>query len=258
MAALYIALALLVVPVSAQAVIESSEVRYGPRDAYRGHLVRPFGDGPFPALVVIHEWWGLNDHIRAQAASLAESGYVALAVDLFGKSTTDPQEASRMSGELDPKEAVAALLAAADYLRSRPFVSKDRVGSIGWCFGGRQSLNLAINDPRLAAAVIYYGRPVTESAEISRIRAAILGVFGEADGSIPMDQVRQFQKALADAKVTAEIHTYPGAGHAFANPSRGEAFNAEAAIDAWTKTMTFLEKRLKGPAASAPPPPPFQ
>lgn len=257
MSAMYIALAALLIPVGAQAMVESSEVRYGPQDKYRGHLVRPLGDGPFPALVVIHEWWGLNDHIRAQAASLAESGYAALAVDLFGKSTTDPQEAARLSGDLDPKEATAALLAAADYLRSRPFVSRNRVGGIGWCFGGRQALNLAINDHRLAAAVIYYGRPVTDPAEISKIKAAILGVFGEADQSIPMDQVRQFQKALADAKVTAEIHTYPGAGHAFANPSRGESFNPDAAIDAWTKTMSFLEKHLKDPAASVPPPPPF-
>lgn len=258
MTVVLLTLAALFVSSGAPAMVETSEVNFGPQDSFRGFLVRPAGSGPFPALVVIHEWWGLNDHIRAQAVSLAESGYVALAVDLFGRSTADPEEAARMSRELDQQKAITHLRAAADYLRSLPYVSRERVGSIGWCFGGRQSLGLAINDPALKVAVIYYGNPVTDRTQISKIRAAVLGIFGEADRTIPLEEVRAFRQALADAGVTSEIHTYPGAGHAFANPSRGENFSADAAIDAWIKTMAFLEKHLKGSTASPPPPPTFE
>jgi carboxymethylenebutenolidase len=116
------------------------------------------------------------------------------------------------------------------------------VGSIGWCFGGAQSLNLAINDPKLAVAVIYYGKPVTYLKELEKIHAAILGIWGEADESIPPAAVQQFDKALTEAHVRHEFHSYPGAGHAFANPSGGHRYNAEAAKDAWEKTLSFLRR----------------
>lgn len=239
-------LILLAAAVPAQANgAQASTVTFGPGGKYSGYLVRPTGEGPFPGLVVIHEWWGLNDHIRAQAVRLAEAGYVALAVDLFGKSTTDPQEAMRQSRGLDQQTATTEMLYAANYLRNRPDVRANRVGSIGWCFGGAQSLNLAINDPNLAAAVIYYGRLVTDPAQLRRIRAAVQGVFGEADESIPMATVREFDQALTQARVRHEIHTYPGAGHAFANPSGGDRYKPDAAADAWAKTMDFLQRYLK-------------
>lgn len=239
-------LSLLTIAVDGHAVqVQTSTVRFGPEGRYSGYLARPVGQGPFPGLVVIHEWWGLNDNVRGEARRLAETGYAALAVDLFGKSTTDPQEAMRMSRGLDQKAANAEMLAAANYLRLQPFVRADRVGSIGWCFGGAQSLNLALNDPRLRAAVIYYGRPVTDVQELRKINAAVLGIFGEADESIPMNQVDAFQNALAQAGVEHRICTYPGAGHAFANPSRGDAYKPEAARDAWRKTLEFLDTHLK-------------
>jgi len=225
--------------------LQISDVTFGAEGEYRGYLVRPQGNGPFPAMVVIHEWWGINDNIRNQARKLAEAGYVALAVDLFGKTTNDPQEAMKQVQGLDQKEATAELLAAAAYLRSQPFVKPDKVGSIGWCFGGAQSLNLALNDLRLAAAVIYYGKPVTDLKQLAKIHAAILGFYGEADESIPMAQVHEFVTALGEAKVKHEFHTYPGAGHAFANPSGGSRYKPDAANDAWQKTLAFLAKHLK-------------
>lgn len=239
--------ALLISTIGAQAGgVQASDVHFGPEGKYEGYFARPTGTGPFPAMVVIHEWWGLNDNIRNEAKKLAEAGYVALAVDLFGKTTTDPQEAMKQVQGLDQKAATAELLAASAYLRSQPFVKPDRVGSIGWCFGGGQSLNLAINDPKLAAAVIYYGKPVTELKELAKIHAAILGIYGEADESIPMLQVHEFVTALGEAKVKHEFHTYPGAGHAFANPSGGSRYKPDAAKDAWEKTLAFLGKYLKG------------
>jgi carboxymethylenebutenolidase len=226
--------------------VQKSSVHFGPEAKYSGYLARPSGDGPFPAMVVIHEWWGLNDNIRNQAAKLAEAGYVALAVDLFGKSATDPQEAMKLVQGLDQSAATAQLLAATQYLRSQPFVRPDRIGSIGWCFGGAQSLNLAINDPKLAAAVIYYGKPITDPKELGKTHAAILGIYGEADESIPMDQVKAFEKALGEAKIEHEFHTYPDAGHAFANPSGGHRYKPDAAGDAWEKALVFLARIIHG------------
>jgi carboxymethylenebutenolidase len=222
-----------------------SNVRFGSEGKYSGYLVRPEGPGPFPGVVVIHEWWGINDNIRNQAKILADSGFVTLAVDLFGKSTTDPKEAAAMVNAVDQNAATAQLLAAADYLRAQPSVRPDRIGSLGWCFGGGQSLQLALNDPKLVAAVIYYGQPVTDPNQLSKIHAAILGLYGEVDQSIPLDKVKGFDKALTEAKVRHKIHTYPGAGHAFANPSGGDRYKPEAAQDAWKKTIDFLNRFLK-------------
>ncbi len=240
---LILALLVLVSATQAETILEK-DIHYGPEGHYHGFLARPSGEGPFPGLVVIHEWWGLNDNIRNEARKLARAGYVALAVDLFDKTTSDPKVAAQMVQGLDQKAATAKLLAATAYLRLQTIVDAERVGSMGWCFGGAQSLNLAVNDPMLAAAVIYYGRLVTDPAQLARVRAPILGIFGEADDSIPLDQVRAFDRALTEAKVVHEIHTYPGAGHAFANPSGGSRYKADAAKDAWTKTMVFLRKHL--------------
>ena len=227
--------------------IQSYPVIFGADDEFRGYLAKPIGNGPFPGLIVIHEWWGLNDNIKAETDKLAKAGYAALAVDLFRKSTTDPEEASKMVKSVDQKKANQLLVSAAGYLRAFTYVDDDRVGSIGWCFGGRQSLMLAINDPALAAAVIYYGKPITEPNELSKIQAPILGIFGEADDSIPMSDVNAFKQTLKDLKIRNEIYTYPGAGHAFANPTRGDSYKSEAAEDAWKKTLAFLESTLKKP-----------
>ncbi|MDO8588770.1 MAG: dienelactone hydrolase family protein [Armatimonadota bacterium] len=226
-------------------------VRFGPDSKFSGYFVRPEDTGkwsgkpPYPGLVVIHEWWGLNDSIKGAVDRLAALGYVALAVDLFGKSTSDPAEAFRMVRGLDQTSATTQMLSAGDYLRTRPYVKPDRVGSVGWCFGGGQSLILALNDPKLAAAALFYGRLVTDADEISKIKAAVLGIFGEADTSIPMTDVREFEKALRKAGVRREIYTYPNAGHAFASPTVGEMYRPTDAEDAWRKMVAFLERYLK-------------
>lgn len=223
---------------------QGCEVKYGPDKQYSGYLVRPEGNGPFPGLVVIHEWWGLNANIRSEADKLAKAGYVALAVDLFGRSTTNPEEARKLTQGLDQQKATVQLLAAVDFLRSLSYVRADKVGSIGWCFGGGQSLRLAIVDPRLASAVIYYGQPITDVDQLEKIKAPILGIFGEADQSIPIAKTREFDQALTKAGVRHKIYTYPGAGHAFANPTRSDSYRPEAASDAWNKTLAFLQQNL--------------
>lgn len=221
-------------------------VRYpSGNETVEGYLATPAGAGPFPAVVVIHEWWGLNDQVKEQARRLAEEGYAALAVDLYrGRATSDSDEAHELSRGLPEDRALRDLVAAVDYLASRPDVRADRIGSIGWCMGGGYSLALALAEPRLAASVIYYGRLVTDESQLSQIQAPLLGLFGEDDRGIPVSSVRTFESTLGSLGKTAEVHIYPGAGHAFANSTR-PSYREGAAQDAWTKTLDFFSRHLK-------------
>ena len=233
------------VPVRGAPLVETAVVSYpSGADQVQGYLVRPAGAGPFPGLVVIHEWWGLNDQIKGTAEALARDGYVALAVDLYrGRVTTDASEAHELMRGLPEDQAIRDLKAAVAYLRGRPDVRADRIGSIGWCMGGGYSLALAIHQPGLAASVIYYGRLATDRTLLARIQAPVLGIFGEEDRGIPSPAVQSFEQAMIALGKTVEIHMYPGAGHAFANPER-PSYRKAAADDAWNRTSAFLTKFL--------------
>jgi carboxymethylenebutenolidase len=204
-----------------------------------------------PAVVMIHENKGLNDYIKESANLLAKNGYVVLAVDLFnGEVVTDNQERSgELTGAIreNPGIAIENMKAAVNYLRSLDNVDPSKIASLGWCFGGQQSLQLAINskDDPLAATVIYYGRLTNDSQAISNITSPVLGIFGDKDQSISVDSVMQFQKALNDTGITNEIYVYPNVGHAFANPSNDNYAPTETA-DAWKKTLDFLSRNLQG------------
>ncbi|MFQ5926431.1 MAG: dienelactone hydrolase family protein [Terriglobia bacterium] len=238
---------LLLTPLVTHAAVTSETVRYASgQESVEGFLVRPEGTGPFPAVVVIHEWWGLNDQIKDLAGKLAENGYVALAVDLYrGRVATDRGEAHELSRGLPRDRAVRDLKAAVSYLRARGDVRGDRIGSIGWCMGGGYSLALALNQADLAAAVIYYGRLVTETASLRRLNARVIGFFGEEDRGIPVASVRQFASQAKALGKSVTLHIYPGAGHAFANETR-RSYRPQAARDAWEKTLAFFATTLKG------------
>lgn len=203
-----------------------------------------------PAVVMIHENKGLNDYIKESANLLAKNGYVVLAVDLFnGEVVTNNQERSgELTGAIreNPGIAIENMKAAVNYLRSLDNVEPSKIASLGWCFGGQQSLQLAINskDDPLAATVIYYGRLTNDSQAISNITSPVLGIFGGKDQSISVDSVMQFQKALNDTGITNEIYVYPNVGHAFANPSNDNYAPTETA-DAWKKTLDFLNRNLQ-------------
>jgi carboxymethylenebutenolidase len=212
-----------------------------------GYLSEPVnGKGPLPGIIVIHEWWGLNDNIRSMADQLAGEGYAALAVDLYGgHAATTPQAAENLM-----KGVLADTFAASSNLRQAYVYLHDtehapRIGVIGWCFGGGWSLETALMLPdRINATVMYYGRPVDDVAALSKLRMPLLGFFGEEDRGITPADVQAFQTALAQAHVRAEIHEYPGAGHAFANPS-GENYRPKVAADAWKRTLAFFARYLK-------------
>jgi carboxymethylenebutenolidase len=202
-----------------------------------------------PAVVMIHENKGLNENIKNMANLLAKEGYVVLAVDLFnGEVTTDQKRASELSQAIrnNPESAITNLKSAVKYLTSLPNVNPEKIASLGWCFGGQQSLQLALNseDHPLAATVIYYGRLVTEPETLSKIKWPVLGIFGEQDESIPVPTVEQFEQALTKNGITNEIYIYKGVGHAFANPS-GENYAPNETQGAWHKTISFLNKYLK-------------
>jgi carboxymethylenebutenolidase len=213
----------------------------------RGYLVLPQGGGKHPAIVVIQEWWGLNDWIRENTARFAGQGYVALAVDLYrGRSTSDPGEAHELMRGMPEDRALADLEAGFNFLAGRDDVDATRIGSIGWCMGGGYSLALAANEPRLRAAVVNYGRLVTAPAKIDAIRAALLGNFAGADRGIPPADVRAFEGQMKERHKEADVKIYEGKAHAFMNPGNKDGYDATAAADAWSRIDAFFAKTLKG------------
>lgn len=199
-----------------------------------------------PGIVVIHEWWGLNDWVKQQASKLADQGYVALAVDLYrGKTATSPDEAHELMRGLDPDRVTRDLLGASAFLRQQKNVDPAKVGSIGWCMGGGYSLDLALHDPQLVAAVINYGHLVSGPAAIGKIHAAVLGIFGAQDQGIPVADVRNFETALKQAGKKIEIKIYEDAGHAFQNPNNKAGYRPADAADASKRIQDFLAANLK-------------
>jgi carboxymethylenebutenolidase len=242
------AAAMLVVSAAAPAAAAETTVSFkSGEEAVSAFLAKPDGKAPFPAVIVIQEWWGLNDWIKDQARALAKEGYLALAVDLYrGKVATTQEDAHQLMMGAPPDRIIRDLRAAFAWLQTRPDVRKDRVGSIGWCMGGRYSLQLATVEPTLAATVAYYGAPPTDPAAIAAIKAPVLGNFGAEDKGPTPEQARAFGAALDKAGKTIDIKIYEGAGHAFANPSNPwGGYRKEAAADAWARTTAFLATYLK-------------
>lgn len=211
----------------------------------QGVLYAPSGNGPFPAVIVIHEWWGLNDWVKEQASKLADQGYVTLAIDLYrGKVATTPDMAHEIMRGVPDDRAARDLHAAVEFLTAQPSVNKNKIGVIGWCMGGGYALNAALHEPTLKAAVINYGHLATDPAQLASINAAILGIFGGKDRGIPVADVEKFRDALQRAGKKVEIKIYPDAGHAFENPNNKEGYRADDAADAWKRTVDFLAANL--------------
>lgn len=213
-----------------------------------GYLAEPASaaSSVLPAVIMIHEWWGLNDNIKTTARRLAGQGYRVLAVDLYNGRVGDTPEQARefMSDAVStPSKMATNLVAAHAYLGENE--SAPRIGVIGWCFGGAQSLNAALQLPdQIDATVIYYGSLSTDRQELAKLQMPILGFFGSEDDGIPVASVREFEDTLTDLGKNVSVTVYEGAGHAFANPS-GQNYVEDAANDSWQKTITFFEKNLK-------------
>jgi carboxymethylenebutenolidase len=243
---LMLAVVVLLVAVSVFAA-DSKPVSYRSGDeTVQGVLYTPAGKGPFPALVVIHEWWGLNDWVKEQASKLADQGYVSLAVDLYrGKVATTPDMAHELMRGLPEDRAKRDLHAAVEFLKSQPNVKKDRIGAIGWCMGGGYALDVALQEPDLADTVIHYGHLATDPEALKKINAPILGIFGGQDRGIPPVDVHKFEQQLKQLGKKVDIRIYDDAGHAFENPNNKDGYRAADAADAWKRTVEFLATTLK-------------
>lgn len=200
----------------------------GPQDAKAGVLL-------------IHEWWGLNDHIRNQADRLAKQGYRALAIDLYdGKVTTDAKAAAELMQTVDQEAANAKLKAALEHLKA----PDRKLGTLGWCFGGGQSLRAALVDPEaVSAAVVYYGELVMDAEELAPLKARVLGIFALQDTWITPAKVEEFSELANYIGKDVEIRSFD-ANHAFANPS-GASYDSDLAQEAWQITQDFLDAHLK-------------
>jgi carboxymethylenebutenolidase len=215
-------------------------------ETVQGILYTPAGKAPFPAIIVIHEYWGLNDWVKEQASKLSDLGYVTLAIDLYrGKVATTPDVAHEIMRGVPEDRAKRDLHAAFEFLASQPNVRKDRIGSIGWCMGGGYSLDVALQEPALAADVINYGHLATDPEALKKINAPILGSFGGQDRGITPDDVHKFEATLKQLGKQVDVKIYDDAGHAFENPNNKDGYRAADAADAWKRTVDFLAMTLK-------------
>ncbi len=225
-------------------------VRYGQMDGkdLTGYLVKPANaTADTPALLVVHEWWGLNDNMRQTADRLAGEGYIALVADLYvGETASIPKEAIKLMMALmaDTSKGDENIKQAYRYLEET--VGAPRIGSIGWCMGGRWSLRTAVLFPdEVDATVIYYGNTTDDEADLAPLKMPILGNFAADDPVVKVESVHAFTTAMENLGKDIDVKIYEGAQHGFSNPS-GVAYNAEAAEDAWRRTMGFLNEHLLG------------
>jgi len=245
MKSILVSCAVLLLGISASAATPKDVSYKSGDETVRGILYTPEGKGPFPGIIVIHEWWGLNDWVKEQASKLADQGYVALAIDLYrGKVATTPDEAHEIMRGVPEDRAKRDLHAVFQYLQSQPNVKKDRIGAIGWCMGGGYSLDVARQEPTLAADVINYGHLATDPEALKKINAPILGLFGAQDRGIPPEDVKKFGQQMDQLGKKIDITIYPDAGHAFENPNNKGGYRANDAADAWNKTVNFLASTL--------------
>ena len=226
---------------------ENVKFQSSPGEA-QGYLAAPADDaGRHPAVIVIQEWWGLNDWVKQQAQRFADQGYVALAVDLYrGKVAATAEEAHELMRGLPEDRALADLKGGFDYLASRKDVDAKHIGVIGWCMGGGYALMFATAEPRLAAGVMNYGHLMTDAKAIASIHVPLLGNFGAEDRGIPAADVREFESTLRKAGKSADFKVYPGAGHGFMNPNNKGGYVADAAADAWKRIDRFFGEHLRG------------
>jgi carboxymethylenebutenolidase len=210
----------------------------------QGYLV-PAASGSGPGVIVIQEWWGLVDHIKEVADRFATAGFTALAPDLYrGEATSDPDDAGRLMMALDIPRAVQDLEGAVEYLLAHDACSSRKVGAVGFCMGGQLALAIACKNPKVGAVVDFYGVHPNVTLDFSGLQAPVLGLFGETDDFVSPEVARKLQNDVTSAGKLMEIKIYPGTGHAFFNDSREDAYDRDAAEDAWKGTQRFLKENL--------------
>ena len=217
----------------------------------RAYVARPPGDGPFPAVIMIHEFYGLNPSIVGKAEGLADEGYLVVALDTFRGSTTSWIPRAIYQVITTPQAEINQDMDSVfTWLVEQADVLPGQIGTVGFCYGGRASLTYSLHNPRIAASVVFYGSPVTDPDALATLNGPVLGIFGGADRSIPLEQVAAFRAGLEAAGVPHEIRIYDGQPHAFVtdiNAIRAGGVQAEA----WSQMVDFLERYLKSGGVSS-------
>jgi carboxymethylenebutenolidase len=212
--------------------------------SYSGYLVAPAGGGP--GVVVIQEWWGLNDHVKDVCDRFAAEGFAALAPDIYqGKLATSPSEAGKLMMALNIQEAEKILNGATQALLSHDSCTSKSAGVVGFCMGGQLAMYAAATNPeQVSACVNFYGIHPRVKPPYAQMKAAVLGLFGEKDSSVDAKAIDELRKELAAAGKSFEFHTYKNVGHAFFNDTR-PVYDEESARDAWRRTLEFLRQHVK-------------
>jgi carboxymethylenebutenolidase len=210
----------------------------------QGYIVESSGSGVRPGLIVVHEWWGLNDHIKDIADRFADEGFVVLAPDLYdGKVAKDPDEAGKLMQGLDQNRAIETLNGAVDHLKSQEQVNPDAIGVTGFCMGGTFALLLPCYNKSIKAAAPFYGDVPSEDV-LKNLSAPVLFIGAENDPWITRDKMERLKAALTKLNKEGEVKVYSGVGHAFFNDTRPEAYDREAANDAWESVNRFFSEKL--------------
>jgi carboxymethylenebutenolidase len=230
----------------AQGGADTSLVRIGPGAGTAAFVTWPPGDKPIPAVVMIHEAWGMNGQVRRQARNLARQGYLVIVPDLYrGQVTNDPEHAEALERGLDADRAMADLAAAVAWVRANGRTKGQPVGVVGFGMGGSLAERVALGTPGLAGAVLFYGDPITDARQLAALQTPLLGHFGADDRGIPAERAEAMRAALREAKKQGDVYVYAGAGHAFMNETR-DSFHPDAARLAWARTLAFFQRTLKG------------
>jgi carboxymethylenebutenolidase len=208
-----------------------------------GYLAQP-SQGRGAGVVVIQEWWGLVPHIQEVCERFARQGYVALAPDLYhGKAASEPDEARKLVMEMDRERAVREIIAATVYLKGLAQVAPKKVGVVGFCMGGMLAVTNAATSQHVDATVAFYGMP-RDLSVVERIKSPLLGLFAEHDHGITPEMVKEFEARLEKSGTAHAVHVYPGTQHAFFNDTRPQIYNAQAAQDAWKRTLDWFQRNL--------------
>ena len=210
-----------------------------------GHLAKPDGSGPWPGLIVIQEWFGLSDHIRSVADRFASIGYLAFAPDLYHGELAQPGDGAKASTLVQKyaPTAITDLQNIFDALKSQPDCT-GKVGSVGFCFGGRMSLALGISRPLDAICTFYGGGMQQLFGQLGSLKSPVLGLYGDQDQSIPAGTIQEFDKLLDSIGIEHEVIVYPNSGHAFFRDNDPNSYKPEAAKDAWVRVQKFFATNL--------------
>jgi carboxymethylenebutenolidase len=213
----------------------------------RGFLARPDAGRPKPAVLIIHEWWGLNDHIKEIARRFASEGYAALAVDLYSRMgspvTKDAAEAAKLMERLQSQLALKDLNASTRYLKSQPFADPSKIAVVGFCMGGTFALTLATHNSDIKASVPFYGQ-VPPLDSFKYLLCPVLYIYGGQDTWITKQDVARLQQGFKDYRKPGEVAIYQDCPHAFFNDTRPDVYRPQQAADAWQRTLRFLERQL--------------